>query len=245
MFIHADESACVRVIVSGPQVVKPCRLIEGFPRVPVADVAARVRIVLNPKRIEVQHLQRLALMVGHQACAALGIGVQVLCLPVAALAQLQPHPIRRMHMHRLLPRPTVRSRSLQHDLAVGPRGVQQVLRLFCLPALLLRAADPSPLCVVAVLDRDAAVAGLGEAVVTAPAVGDGLAGCLLLYKVAPPVIPVADGAAGRGFSRELVQSVVAVGGDHRGRAAPGLALLHTVANTIVLIAGGRIGNSTA
>ena len=122
------------------------------------------------------------------------------------------HAIGGVRVARFLPRPTVLFGSLQHDFTVGASGVEDVLRFFFLRAGFFGSADSSAQRVIAVAHCGAAIAGLKQAVITAPCVANGGCRRLLFDQVASPIPAVGRFACGRLFFRELIQQVVDVAG---------------------------------
>ena len=169
-------------------------------------------MALIAKRIKVQHFDDLPTVVSHQPRATLRVSVDLLVLSVAALADLQPHPVGRMHVARFLPCSTVLSGSFKNDFAVGPRRVQYPLRLFPVPTRFFRATDSSAQRVIAIGDDGCAIAGLKLAVITAPRVAGGLPRRLLFDQIASPVPAVAGCACGCLFFSQLIQLVVDIAG---------------------------------
>ena len=212
MLIHRDETPGFGVIVACPEVIKPCGLVKGFTRVAMPCLVGWVGVALIAKRIKVQCLYDLPAVIGHQPHAALCVFKNVPHLSSRFFADLQPHPIRRVHVARFLPRAAIDAGSLQHDFTVGPRRIQNPLRFFFLCAGFFGSADSSAQRVIAVAHCGAAIAGLHEPVITAPRVADGLRRRLLFDQIASAIPAVGRFVCGCLFFRELIQLVVDVAG---------------------------------
>ena len=174
--------------------------------------AGWIRVWLVAERIKVQRFDDLAALVGDQPRAALAVFVDVQRFALSLFADELPYAIGGVRVARFLPCAAVLAVSLQHDFAVGPRRIQNPLRFFFLCAGFFGAADSSAQRVIAVAHCGAAIAGLKQAVITAPCVADGLPRRLLFDQVASPIPAVGRFACGRLFFRELIQQVVDVAG---------------------------------
>ena len=174
--------------------------------------AGWIRVWLVAKHIKVQHFDDLPAVVSHKPRAALCVFKNVPHLSSRFFADLQPHPIRRVHVARFLPRTAIDAGSLQHDFTVGPRRIQNPLRFFFLCAGFFGSADSSAQRVIVVAHCGAAIAGLHEPVITAPRVADGLRRRLLFDQIASAIPAVGRFVCGCLFFRELIQLVVDVAG---------------------------------
>ena len=190
--------------------IQPCLGIKALSRVAVSCGAAGL---LVSKGVVVQRLQYVARFVGDQPRAALRVCVYVSGLSFFAFADLQSHSIGGVYVSSFFPCAAVASCALQHDFAVGARCVQHPLGFPGVVAALPGSADASSQRVIAVAHCGAAIAGLKQAVITAPCVANG--GCRrLLFDQVAPAVPAVGGflACGRLFFCELVQAVVGVAG---------------------------------
>ena len=229
VFIHADEAPCVGVIVPRAQVVEASRCIVCLARVAVPRfLGIRRRFVAEG--IEVQRFKGVALRIGDEARAALGVRIDVAGLSVLVLGNQQPHTVWRVRVACRLPRAAVRSRALGDDFAIGTRRVKYPLRFRLVGAALFGAADSSAQGVVAIADFGIPVAHALQPVVAAPGVADGGRGGLLFNQVATPVIFVGRDPVASLLLRELVKLVVGV----RGLGAVAI-LLRAVAHGVILI----------
>ena len=138
--------------------------------------------------------------------------VDVQHFALSLFADELPYAIGGVRVVRFLPRAAIDAGSLQHDFTVGPRRIQNPLRFFFLCAGFFGSADSSAQRVIAVAHCGAAIAGLKQAVITAPCVANGGCRRLLFDQVASPIPAVGRFACGRLFFRELIQQVVDVAG---------------------------------
>ena len=212
VFVHRDEAPGVRVIVTCPEVIKPCGLVKGFTRVAMPCLVGWVGVALIAKRIKVQRFDDLAALVSDQPRAALAVFVDVQRFALSLFTDELPYAIGGVRVARFLPCAAVLAAPLQHDFAVGAGGVQDPLRFLFLCAGFFGSADSSAQRVVAVADAGAAIAGLHEPVITAPRVADGLRRRLLFDQIASAIPAVGRFVCGCLFFRELIQLVVDVAG---------------------------------